>query len=93
MTSDLFYIVTEVPEPKGFEDLESPMQSATPCIPVYVGLCTVSACLPAVGTVRGSYLLSLAVHVCLVTSCMMFASYLILIAYTAPTSGRICFIL
>lgn len=52
--SALLYIVIEVPEPKGFEDFESLMQSAAPSIPVYVGLCTVFTCLPTVGTVQGS---------------------------------------
>lgn len=60
---------------------------------ILVYICTVSACLPPLGTVHGSHLLSLGMLVRLVTSCMMLAGYLILKAHTVLNSSRICFML
>lgn len=56
---------------------------------ILVYVCTVSACLPSLGIVCGSPLLSLGMLVCLVTSRMMLAGYLILKANTAPNSRHI----
>lgn len=60
---------------------------------ILVYVCTVSVYLPSLGTVHCSHLLSLGMLVCLVTSCMVLAGYLILKANAAPNSRHICFML